>query len=473
MAITKLKHIKTSKGDYAYRHLARAIPYATNPDKTESGILAGAFNCLPETALRQMIMTKERFDKKDERQGYHFIISFKKGEIKPELAYQIIEAFVREYLAERYEVVFGVHVDKEHIHGHIVSNSVSLVDGRKYHYANGDWKRKIQPIVNRLCAEHNLSTIDLDRPKQKKDKNYRVWANEQVGKVTPLSLMKEDVDYYIAKAKSFAEFLSLLRLNGYQVKSGAHISVRLKEKETDKSRRLDTCFGQDYLPEPIKRRIASERLSPETSIWSAPNIKPVGRFVYQRAKLTPFQKRYFCKLYRTGQMRKKHYSETWKYRDDIIRLGELQQQFLYIWKNRIETAADLTRREDELQRRYEELANQREEVYWLRRDARKAFQLVEEFHQVKERAKLYQAGEQIFEADDKRYSEIAEALAALDMDIETAEQLQSESKQKLAAISQERKEIRKELSLCQQTKAENLATAGRMRSKERKTERKR
>jgi len=142
MAITNLLTIKTNK-DYRYMHLPQAIPYACNPDKTRHRILTGAYNCLPETALKQMIMTKERFDKTDQRQGYHFIISFVKGEVAAEVAYQIVDEFVKEYLAERYEVVFGVYDNKEHIHGHIVCNSVSLVDGRKYHYANGDWKRNI------------------------------------------------------------------------------------------------------------------------------------------------------------------------------------------------------------------------------------------------------------------------------------------------------------------------------------------
>lgn len=454
-------------------HLSQAIPYACNPDKTRHGILTGAYNCLPETALKQMIMTKERFDKTDQRQGYHFIISFVKGEVAAEVAYQIVDEFVKEYLAERYEVVFGVHDDKEHIHGHIVCNSVSLVDGRKYHYANGDWKRHIQPIVNRLCAEKQLQTVDLNRAKQKKNKNYRVWANEKAGKVTHLSLMKEDVDYYIRKARSYSEFISLLRQNGYEVKSGVHISIRLKEKEKDKPRRLDTWFGNEYLPESIKKRIVTEQSLKETFTRTAPAIKPIKQFPYPRAKLTPFQKRYFCKLYRTGQMRKRHYPNAWKYRDDIVRLGELQEQFLYIWKNHIETAADLEQKEAELKSRYERLAEEREEIYQIRRDARKAFGLIEELYTVKGRAELFQTGEVIFEPEYKRYTEITKALTACGMTVSEAECLRVDTKQKLEAINRERREIRKELSLCQQTRAENLTAAGRLHSKEKKKERKR
>ena len=473
MAITKLLTIQTSKGDYSYRHLARAIPYACNPDKTRHGILTGAYNCLPETALKQMIMTKERFDKTDKRQGYHFIISFVKGEVAAEVAYQIIDEFVKEYLAERYEVVFGVHDDKEHIHGHVVCNSVSLVDGRKYHYANGDWKRNIQPIVNRLCAVNQLQTVDLTRPKQKRHKNYRVWANEKAGKVTHLSLMKEDVDYCIRKGGSYSEFISLLRQNGYEVKSGVHISIWLKENEKDKPRRLDTWFGKEYLPECIKKRIVTEQLPKEILTRTAPVIKPIKQFRYPRAKLTPFQKRYFCKLYRIGQMRKRHYSNAWKYRDDIVRLGELQEQFLYIWRNHIETAADLKEKEAELKSQYERLGEEREEIYWIRRDARKAFGLIEELHAAKGRAELFQAGEVIFEPDYERYAGITKALTALGMTVDEAESLRADTKQKLETISKERREIRKELSLCQQTKAENLTTVGRMQSREKKKERKR
>lgn len=462
MAITKLIAIKTNR-DYRYMHLSQAIPYACNPKKTRGGILAGAYNCLPETALPQMIMTKERFGKTDERQGYHFMISFVKGEVAPEVAYKIVDAFVKEYLSKRYEVVFGVHEDKEHIHGHIVCNSVSFVDGKKYHYKKGDWKKDIQPIVNRLCEAENLKTVDLNRPKQRRGKNYRVWANEKAGKVTHLSLLKDDVDYYIKKASSYSSFISLLRGNGYDVKDGAHIAVRLKGKEKGKFRRLDTCFGEDYMPDAVKVRISKEVLVEEPESRKRYALKFIEPFEYRRAMLTPFQKKYFCKLYRTGQMRKRSFPQSWKYRDDIVRLEKLQEQFIYIWKKGIKTLGGLQEREEALQQRYQELEESREEIYQVRRDNRTCFELLEEYHLVKNRAELFEAGESCFADEYRQVEKIKVAIDGLGISISKAEKIRSATKEELNKISNERREIRKELSLCKRTQAESLETANRPR----------
>ena len=463
MAITIVDTLQTNKGDYKYRHLARAIPYACNPLKTRGGILSGAYNCLPETALKQMIMTKERFGKTDGRQGYHFEICFVKGEVSSEVAYQIIEEFTREYLSTRFEVVFGIHEDKAHIHGHIVFNSVSVADGKKYHYKKGDWKRNIQPIVNRLCEERNLSTIDLNRPKQRRGKNYRVWANERAGKVTHLSLLKGDIDYYIKKARNYSSFISLLRGNGYDVKDGVHIAIRLKGKEQERFRRLDTCFGENYMPDAIKERISKEVFVEEPEHKGKHVLKAIEPFEYRRAKLTPFQRKYFCKLYRTGQMRKRSFPQSWKYRDDIVRLGKLQEQFIYIWKKGIKTLEGLKAREELLQQRYQELESGREEIYQVRRDNRIGFELLEEYHLLKNRAELFEAGESCFEDDYNKVEKIKMAFNDLGINIAKVEELRSATKEALDKISKTRGEIRKELSLCKRTQAESLETANRPR----------
>ena len=158
----------TGTSDHA-GHLNRLLNYMMNPDKTKEEALVGAVNCTPESAALMMQQTKENFGKTSGRQGYHFVISFKPGETDADTAYKIAEEFISEYLADKYETVFAVHDDKEHIHIHICFNSVSFVDGYKYHYANNDWAKIIQPIVNKLTSKEGLSTVELD-PNEKHDR---------------------------------------------------------------------------------------------------------------------------------------------------------------------------------------------------------------------------------------------------------------------------------------------------------------
>lgn len=460
MAITKIITIHSSN-HYKYQHLARAIPYACNPHKTRQGILTGAFNCLPETALQQMVLTKERFNKTDERQGYHFVVSFVKAEVTAETAYEVVEGFAKEYLSTNYEVVFGVHEDKEHIHGHIVCNSVSFVDGRKYHYPKGEWKNYMQPIVNRLCKERELHTIDLDKP-GKSRKNYRVWANEREGKVTHLSLMRQDVDEFIKKADTYGEFLSLLKKNGYEVKAGAHISLRIKGKEKEKFRRICTCFGERYLPDAIKERIATERLEEkEVSMRLPPLTNFISCVPFQRAKLTPYQKQYYRKLYRTGQMRRKRYPNAWKYRDDIVRFDKLQEQFLYVWKQHITSAKDLEERRNYLQTRYKELEEDRGKIYQQKQEITEALELLKTYEEVSQRAMLYQAGAEIYKPEYLSSIKITEQLQKAGLSMEQIVCFRTGVREQLNRIKEERKSIRKELSLCEQTIDENLNTVRR------------
>lgn len=112
MATTKVKNIKSN--------INRTINYILNPSKTEDGLYTGGFNCTPNTAINIMYDTKSRFNKKDKRLGYHLIQSFKPGEVSPDLAFKIASEFSMQYLSDKYEVVFSTHVDRDHVHNHIV-----------------------------------------------------------------------------------------------------------------------------------------------------------------------------------------------------------------------------------------------------------------------------------------------------------------------------------------------------------------
>lgn len=181
---------------YHGKHLKIAINYILNPEKTQNGRLVKGINCQPELAYNQMKSTKKKFLKEDKRQGYHFIISFKKGEVTPDVALEITEKFAKEYIGSRYETVIAVHDNTEHIHSHIIMNSVSFVDGKKYRYEKGDWAKYIQPITNRLCKEYGLSVIDLEEERSNKDRttHYKEWNEIRDGKFIWSDMIKRDID---------------------------------------------------------------------------------------------------------------------------------------------------------------------------------------------------------------------------------------------------------------------------------------
>ena len=128
MAITKILNIKETKGRNPATHLEIALNYIQNPDKTEKCVLVGSVNCLPDTAFQQMVETKELYQKTGKRQGYHVIISFSPEEnVTAEQAMYVLEHFAKDVLGDNYEAVYAVHTDRNHMHGHLIWNSVSTV----------------------------------------------------------------------------------------------------------------------------------------------------------------------------------------------------------------------------------------------------------------------------------------------------------------------------------------------------------
>lgn len=326
MAISKILHMKDCGRSFHGKHLKYALEYITVPEKTQNGRLVSAINCQVDNAFEQMKETKKKFNKTDKRQAYHIILSFKEGEVSPDTVFELTERFVKEYLGNDYEAVFAVHDNTEHPHSHIVFNSVSFRDGKKYHYQKEDWEKYIQPITNRLCKEYGLSTIELDEEsgKRRGRDSYQEWNSYRDGKFVWSRMVARDVDACIIQAASFESFVSMLENKGYEVKNangeGKYLAV--KPQGMKRFVRLKS-LGEEYTEERIRQRIYEENISSYIK-ENKPRIVYCRVRRYKRAKMSGLQKKYYARLYRIGKLKKKAYSVAWKYRDEIKKMQKLQ-----------------------------------------------------------------------------------------------------------------------------------------------------
>ena len=353
--------------------LDAGITYAANPEKTEQYFFTSALNCEScETAYAEMQATKQRFGKLGGVVGYHFIQSFAPGEVTPEQAHAIGVAFARRLFGDRYEVVIGTHLDKAHLHNHVVVNSVSFVDGKKYHSSPGSYYFDVRGVSDALCRENNLSTI----APHGRGKHYAEWKAEQNGKPTIRSTIRADIDRIIGEAYTYETFLMLLRREGYVVQNRPDRKyVTVLPQGGKRAIRLDS-LGDGYTEQDIRRRLAGQR---EGGAQTAPAIAHKGKHYLikgkrptgPKKKITGFQALYLRYLYLLrGTHRKKHFRRVpFSMRQEVIRLQRYDRQFRYLWANGLTTAEELEQRIAALQREIYDGEQQRKPLYRERRDA--------------------------------------------------------------------------------------------------------
>lgn len=350
MAITKILYIDGVDQGNPAKHLKQALNYIQNPDKTEERVLVGSINCLPETAFEQMMETKQIFGKTDKRQGYHIIISFPPGEATEEQAFEITRRFSEEFLGEQYEVVYSVHTDKEHKHGHIVWNSVDMQSGRKYEYKKGDWKYKIQPITNKLCKEFGLSIMPAEYSKEPKNLPRKEWEFEQTFK----EMILRDAKFCAAYAGSMEHFEFLMKRLGYDFKKNEYLTLKMPGRRLyHKLEKMDEMFTQEQFGYAMKY-----------SYKMIPYYYSKNPIYYKRSNMTPFQKKYYRKIYRMRMIeQKRFYVGSAKYAKDLCELQRLQDEYLLICKNHIETFGGLLDYHAKQEERWNEIESRQKEIY--------------------------------------------------------------------------------------------------------------
>ncbi len=340
--------------------LQDALDYAANRDKTEQSCFESSYACTLETAFADMRQTKERWHKLGGVQGYHLVQSFAVGEVTPELAHQIAKELTDRVLGGRYEYVIGTHLNTGHIHSHIVWNSVSCVDGKKYRSNYKSYVTEIRAVSDELCRTHKLSVIDTETSHHVA-KPYAEWLAEKNGHPTWRTAIRQDVDAAIGQSLTWRQFLNALERNGYEVRMGRKYPV-LRPPGKERFVRFKT-LGKRYTPEAIQTRILYPR-SYRPYVENLPTIQH-GRLRSGKKpcrKLTGLRALYYRYLYELGALPRKPSRSSYAVRQDAYKLDQRIRQMEFLSKHNIDTLEQLETHRKALQIEIGQLQTKRKQL---------------------------------------------------------------------------------------------------------------
>lgn len=353
--------------------LSDVIDYAVNSDKTQASEenteavqqFVSGVNCHPATARDEMIAVKKRFGKEDGTVAYHGYQSFAPGEVTPEIAHEIGIKLAQRLWGEKYQVIVATHLDKEnHLHNHFVVNTVSFVDGIKYHRTEKDYY-EMQKSSDALCREYGLSVIE--NPQRGKSRQYGEWRAEQEGRPTWRGIIRTEIDEVIRQSMTERQFFDNLKKRGYEVKVGKDLSVRPPGKP--RFVRLERNFGEDYSLAGIRRRILAQQRAERP----LPEPKPKVRRAVLRGnlksvrKITGFRALYFHYCYLLGIFpRNRPVSNKrlhFLLREDLAKLDAISEETRLLVGHRIDTDEQLFSYQEGLEQKIEALTTKRKALY--------------------------------------------------------------------------------------------------------------
>ena len=363
-----------------------------NQDKTEHQLYVTGFHCDPETACMSMELTKRLWEQPTDKGvlAYHIIQSFSPGEATPDQVHEIGCEFARRFLADRFECTVSTHLDKGHLHNHIVVNSVSYADGKMFRNNFDTYYHGIRQVSDELCRENRLSVIETDG----KGKSYDEWLSGQAGKPTIRGMVRKDVEQAIAAADSFDGFITELQNMGYTVKYGPrveHMAVRHKDAQRNiRIDRLDPRFSETALREYYRQlhRMPTEMQqeyrqenAPAKPKWQPTELKPtvrraryLGKLPRRYPKVSGFMACYYhyCALLRKAYHGKSTKRCYFLLREDFLLFSRYQQQTKFLWENHIETMDELLAYKENAEAQIQQLARQRKVLYRQKREPERA-----------------------------------------------------------------------------------------------------
>ena len=359
-----------------HARLDNRINYALNEAKTqrtENGqVLQTAINCQLDSAYQDMMQTKRRWDKeKRPIQGYHIIHSFAPGEVTPEQAHRLSVEFAERLLQGRFEAVVATHIDHQHIHAHIVFNSVSCMDGKMYRDNFKAYFGDIRGISNEISRENDLSVIE---PKNK-GKHYAEWSAEQNEKPTVRGLIRHDIDAALIESFTLQSFYEALQKRGYTIKRGANVKhTAVKPPGSNRFIRLDS-LGDGYSEADIRDRLNKSRAEPDVKETSERIYLPQKRYTAkhrsparrEKRKLSGLRRLYLHYLYLLSPPRPRRRPVPFPVRAEVRRLDQYKRQFALLHKYHINNESQLSMLADALQADIDSLVLSRRELYRRKR----------------------------------------------------------------------------------------------------------
>ena len=410
-------------------------------------------NCDPGHAYQQMMDTKRAVGKTDGRQACHIIQSFAPGEITPELAFELAQAFAREHLVG-YQVVIGTHVDRHHIHSHIVLNSVNMDTGAKYVSTRQNYYAQIRAISDRLCREHGLSVIIQGNGQ--KSMSYIEWLRQSKGQPTYRSMLEADLKASVEAANSIGDFFRLMERKGYEIKHGNRLGFKLRgQPHFMYPERKDKQYSEDGIRAVINGNLDAIFLGQQLAVVHRTPYKPYKK----HPKYTGFLALYYHYLYILGKIEKRQYPPrvTGQMRRVVMRFEQFRSQFQFLNQSGIATEADMTAFAEKAEAQIKALTKQRTILNVQKKKRQPIFQALTDEEALAPAKRLYDQGHSGMEQEAQRYMDAVKLLDNCGESREELSRQQAELYTKLADLNRELRQVRKQIKMCEEIRAQATA----------------
>lgn len=438
MAITK---ILARKG-----RLDVGINYVLNGDKTQERVLTAHLNCDPGRECRQMLDTKRAYGKEDRVQYYHIIQSFKPGEVTPEQALEIATEFAKEHLPG-YETVIGVHVDKEHIHAHILFNSVNADTGQKYHSNAQSYYQQIRATSDRLCREHGLSVIMEGA--STKAVSYIEWLRQSRGQPTFRTMLEDDLRTAIQDANDLGHFYMLMEHMGWEISHGNRLGFRLRGQDRFMiPGRKNPLFTEEGIMAAIQGNLAAIEAGQRPATIYHPPFQPYKK----HPKYTGIMALYVHYLYVLGKIGQRQYPPrmTPQLRQEVTKAEQYREQFDFLRENGIATQGDMTAFQTRTEDALANLMKQRTILNVRKKKRKKLYDALANVAALAPAKQLYEDGLSGMEVEYARYLEAVATLDGCAIPRERLSNEKAEIYEQLAQINRQIRVERKKLALCRE-----------------------
>ena len=391
-----------------------------------------------------MLDTKRAYGKEDGVMYYHIIQSFKPGEVTPELALEIAKEFAQEHLAG-YETVIGVHVDKEHIHAHMVFNSVNADTGEKYHSNAQSYYQQIRATSDRLCREHGLSVIMEGESAQAV--SYIEWLRQSKGQPTFRSMLEADLWTAIEDANDLGHFFMLMEHMGYEISHGNRLGFRLRGQDRFMyPGRKNALFTEEGIRAAIQSGLEDIEAGRRPAVIYRPPYRPYKR----HPKYTGFMALYVHYLYVLGKIGQRRYPPrmTPQLRQEVMQAERYREQFDFLRENGIATQGDMAAFQSRTEDALATLTKQRTILNVRKKKRKRLYNALTDVSALAQAKQLYEDGLSGMEAEYARYMDAVAVLEQCGIPRERLSAEKAEIYEQVAEVNRQIRAERKKLALC-------------------------